>query len=574
MFRDAYAAELEYLHRLCEQVGTEHPKIAPMLGRDADVGVSRLVQNVAFAAARLRQRLDDDAPEWVHPIVDSLRPELLRPFPSATMVELLPEATMKETRRVEAGAMFGSRPVDGAPCMFRSCLDVDVRPWRLESVALAAERTEIRLRLAALEGAKMPGLQGALRVYLAMPIAAALELRSILLRSTGLVTGQIPGAPAVSLVQPGAPKVRAVPPPLLPPAGNGPRDARLDLRTYFIWPESFAFVDIADLALFGLSEGHEASNFEIVVRLEAPLPKRLALDDASLRLHCVPAVNVYRAAAVSLALSGNRCAVGLPVPEAQVYALEQVCLVRSDLSAQTVQPLARFFPPPLLADGRMPLLYRVERAASVASSALAVTLAFVGFDPRATLAGVASVDVEALVTDGARASRLGEGDVCVPTPTSPALVTFRNITPVSASVPAMLEGDMIWRWVQLLKATMAQLTDGVYLAEALALVNLAALASLPGAKPDAAAFRPLLGVRTTRATRAARQDASPGAFVTADVDADAFAGPGDLDLFGERLAAFLAAAAEPHEWIALTLRDARGTLLHEYAPVHGSREGV
>ena len=183
-FRDLYAAELEYLYSgLAAELGREQTRIAPMLGRDADVGMSRLAQTVAFLSARVRQRLEDDLPDFIHPLVESLRPWLLRPLPSATIVELTPDPAMKEPQSVGAGSVFTSRPVDGSPCIFRSTTAIQVRPWSLDAVEIASERTRgSGLRLSLLVDAatgESPPAQ--LRLFFALPVAAALELRTKIL---------------------------------------------------------------------------------------------------------------------------------------------------------------------------------------------------------------------------------------------------------------------------------------------------------------------------------------------------------------------------------------------------------
>jgi type VI secretion system protein ImpG len=340
----------------------------------------------------------------------------------------------------------------------------------------------------------------------------------------------------------------------------------LDLITYFAWPEAFAFVDLGDLARLT-----QAPSYEIAIRLRDPLPVSIQPEATSLRLHCVPAYNVYRAPTLNLQLAGTRCAVETGNNETQIYAIEKVALVRSDLTAHPVEPFARFFPPPLLPDGRMPLLYRVERSPSVVGAWMTTELSFVSVDPRSVLEKVASVDVDILATDGARASRLAPGDICVPTAKSPSLVSFRNITPVTRSAPALLAEDRLWRWLKLLRSTFAELTDADCLGDALALQNIAAASSWPEAKPDEASFRPLLSVSAERSMRPGRDDAAPFARVSVQLDTDGFSGTGDVDLFGERLAVFLSSSLRPHEWVALTLCDAKGATVRELPPLPGSR---
>ena len=117
MFKDDYQSELEYLQRACDELGAREPDLAPMLGRGTDPSVTRLLEGLAFTFARLRQRLDDDMPEIVHPVVENLCPELLRPIPSATVVELVPSPKLLGRKRVTAGTSFAARArASEAPC--------------------------------------------------------------------------------------------------------------------------------------------------------------------------------------------------------------------------------------------------------------------------------------------------------------------------------------------------------------------------------------------------------------------------------------------------------------------------
>jgi type VI secretion system protein ImpG len=567
MFRDIYAAELEYLYGLAAELGREQTRLAPMLGRDADVGMSRLAQTVAFLSARVRQRLEDDLPDFIHPVVESLRPWLLRPLPSATIVELIPDPAMKEPQAVAAGSVFTSRPIDGAPCVFRSTTEIQVRPWALEGVEIASERSEIRLRLALLPDAVPGNLAGSLRLFFALPVAAALELRTKILRTTTSVTARAAGGKTeVTLVSEEAPITpgNAAVSALVPEHA----DPLFALRAYLTWPEQFAFVDLPNLDRLASLPGKNRA-FEIVLRFRAPLSKSLALDPSVLRLHCVPAINVHAPPSKNATLVRGRCAIELG--EAHLYAIEQVTLVNEDLSTRAARPYARIFPPAIGPDGRLPLLYRIERVPSVLGPELDVALVFVDLARNGGPVSAASVDVSVLVTDGERAVRVGVGELCVPSPASPPLVSFRNVTPVTRSAPPPLEGDRLWRWFALLKTPFWQLTERSALVEALALANLAAWARWPGSKPSADAFEGVVAVRATRLTRPGRDEVFPGARVEVDVDRDRFSGAGDIDLFGECLVNLFASALREHEWLELAIRDEGGTTICDYPLRFGTR---
>lgn len=566
MFRDLYAAELEYLYGHAAELGREQTRLSSMLGRDADAGVSRLAQTVAFLAARLHQRLEDDLPDFIHPVVESLRPWLLHPLPSATIVELVPDAAMKEAQVVAAQSVFTSRPVDGSPCIFRSTTEVHVRPWRLEAIEIGNERTEIRLRLSLLADAVAGTFSGALRLFFALPLAAALELRTTLLRSTASVVARTPGGKSeVTLVSPDEPlRAGAAAASALTPEHA---DALFALRAYLAWPEQFAFVDVPNLDRLG-SLGPKARAFEIVIRLASPLAKSLAFDASGVRLHAVPTVNVRGNVTKNAPLIRGRCA--LEIGDAQLYAFERVTVVHEDLSTRPARPYASVFPPAIGPDGRLPLLYRVERVPSVLGPELDVALVFVDLAREGAALRASSVDLDTLVTDGDRAVRVGVGEVCVPSPASPPLVSFRNVTPVTRSAPPVLEGDRLWQWFSLLKTPFWPLAERGALARAIALVNVAAWARWPGSKPNAESFEGIVDVRASRLTRPGRDEVFPGARVEITVDADRFSGPGDVDLLGECVLNLFVSGLREHEWVELVVRDPRGAGF-EYPPRFGTR---
>ncbi len=566
MFRDLYAAELEYIYGLAAELGREESRIAPMLGRDADVGVSRLAQTVAFLSARLRQRLEDDLPDFIHPVIESLRPWLLRPLPSATIVELLPDAAMKEAQVVAAESVFTSRPIDGAPCTFRSTTDVHVRPWKLDAVEIANERTELRFRLSLLPDAVPGSFAGALRLFFALPVAAGLELRTRILRSTASIVARAAGGKTdvtlVSAEEPLTPGAAAA-------ASLAPEhaDPFFALRAYLAWPEQFAFVDLPRLERLS-ALGPKARSFEVVLRLATALPKSFFLDPNVVRLHCVPAINVRAHPTRNAPLVRGRCPIELG--EAELYSFERVTVVHEDLSTRPARPYAQVFPPAIGPDGRLPLLYRAERVPSVLGPELDVALVFIDLARDGAALAAASVDVDILVTDGDRAVRVGVGELCIPNPASPPLVSFRNVVPVTRSAPPALEGDRLWRWFALLKTPFWQLAEREALSRAIALVNVAAWARWPGSKPSAEAFEGITGVRVSRVTRPGRDEVFPGARVEITVAHERFSGPGDVDLFGECVRNVFVSALREHEWVELSVRDETGASF-DYPARFGTR---
>jgi type VI secretion system protein ImpG len=349
------------------------------------------------------------------------------------------------------------------------------------------------------------------------------------------------------------------------------------LRDYFTFPESFAFIEVpgADAVK---SLGHEPRTVIFEFALSEPLPKGLLLDTTSVRLHCVPVVNVFRhPMSLPLTADKTRCSLrfGDDVPEAELFSIDRVSLVNRALRGESIEPWARFFPPDLRAVSHAALLYQVHHVPAVFGHRLDVALSFGDSDTaRAALADKLSADVDVLATNGPRAGRVGLGEVCVPTTTSPSQISFRNVTPVTRPCSPALGGDRLWRFFAFLKANLATVTDVEYLETLLGLANLPAIEHWPEAKPDAERFIPLLRVERRRERWTRLHDVRLGAAVRVDVDAARFAGMGDLDLFGELLVPLFASTIHEHEWVELTLADAGGRPLFQYPRQSGTRRGL
>jgi type VI secretion system protein ImpG len=535
-----------------------------MLGRQSDAAVTRLVEGLAFSFARLRQRIEDDLPELVHPVVENLCPELLQPLPSSTVMQLTPSPKAMVRHTVPAGAAFGTAPIDGAPCSFRSTIPCEITPWTLARVALSPARDALQLRLDLHPGADLAAVvPAALRLFLAHPLAEALEARAFLL------------AHATHVLARGGEHVAKLPAPtsVAMPRGDRPAIAQafLQLRDYFVFPHGFAFVEIPGLSAVS-SWG--VQRLELEIAFDTAAPRGLSFDEQTLLIHAVPAVDVFRPPALTVPLveGGSRCQLrfGPELLDATVYSVENVSLVSRALQSHQAEPWATLFAPRTAAGSVV--RYEVHRAPSVVGSRYDVGLSFDG--PAALLADKVVAEVELLATHGARAAKVALGDVCVPTTTSPSLVSFRNVTTVTRGAPPALGGDRAWDVLRMLKPSLGTLTELDTLAALLAMANVPAAAGWPEAKPDATRFMPLLRVQRTSARRAHRQELRHGANVRVDVDARQFLGTGDLRLFGQLLSPLLAAALQPDEWVQLSVGDAHAAILFEYPVAFGTRHAL
>jgi type VI secretion system protein ImpG len=154
VFEGYYQSELSYLRDVGRAFAEKHPAIAGMLAeRGGDPDVERLLEGFAFVAARMRMRIDDALPELVEALAELLLPQLMRPWPAVTIVELRPPiSSQRGEQRLSAGARLSSRKVHGTACTFRTSRPVDVLPVRIEGLRVddaSPLRPELSLRLRA-----------------------------------------------------------------------------------------------------------------------------------------------------------------------------------------------------------------------------------------------------------------------------------------------------------------------------------------------------------------------------------------------------------------------------------------
>src|SRR3954454_12250603 len=122
-----YESEMRYLREAGKEFAQAHPDRARMLNLDRvgdrDPYVERLYEGFAFLTARLRQKLDDELPEFTEGLVSMLWPHYLRMIPSLAIVELVPSmTTLQQTETVEAGLEVRSGPIGatGVRCAYRT----------------------------------------------------------------------------------------------------------------------------------------------------------------------------------------------------------------------------------------------------------------------------------------------------------------------------------------------------------------------------------------------------------------------------------------------------------------------
>src|SRR5271166_1621078 len=331
-----YERELTYLRQMGGEFARKYPKVAGRLMLDADrcddPHVNRLLEGFAFLAARVHRRIDDDFPEISESLTRIIHPGYLRPTPSMTIVECLPDpAQGKKTAgiRVPRGTPLVTKAtVEGLPCRFLSTYDVDLWPfsvavaeWRQPERMQRPPRATVgiqaaaaaRLRLRCQRDVVFTGLPiSRLRFHLAGDASVVYSLYELLSEKCIEIQLRDPKDEK---------KLISLAPEQLRPAGFAAEESLLPfvrrsmdghrlLQEYFALPEKFLFFDLEGLepmAQSGFGEEAEIvflfSSFE---RAERQQVLELGINDRTFRLGCTPAINLFPQSAEPILLSQTR----------------------------------------------------------------------------------------------------------------------------------------------------------------------------------------------------------------------------------------------------------------------------
>lgn len=314
--------ELQHVRGMGAEFAREYPKIAGRLGLEgfecADPYVERLLEGLAFLAARVQLKLDAQYPVFTQHLMEMVYPHYLAPVPSMAVVQLHPDpkesalATGCTVARQTALRGIAARD-ERTACEYRTAHDVTLWPLELAEAkyfdtpaALAAAevpvpddrtvRAGLSLRFNVLAGAQANMLPiEELPVF----IAGADELpkrlyEQLLGNAVGFVVRAKCKSGVVSeFLDAGHIREKgfADDESLLPYGDRSFSGYRL-LQEYFACPERYLFAVFAGLrrVLARMPSG----TFEIIALFDRSVGRlHNAVDAGNFRLFCTPAINLF-----------------------------------------------------------------------------------------------------------------------------------------------------------------------------------------------------------------------------------------------------------------------------------------
>jgi type VI secretion system protein ImpG len=304
--KDYFESEMRVLNEAARDFARVFPEQAGRLNLSDPSGrdpyVERLLEGMAFLSAQIRQKIDDDIPEISATLLNQLWPDALRAYPSCSILECAPGVGAKPPQTIEAGAVVMSGPVgdEHTVCRFRTVADLELTPLRLAGVRAEEERaagTRVTLDVQRLAAASVRnwrpasllvhvGGDPALALTLLHQLTTCLQSVEVVVERDGRsVRRRLGGQERVGFDE------TLWNTPMTPLEGRVFSGFHL-LQDYFHFREKFQFVRIRLDAADWLEP--EDTAFRIELHVRDLLPPDHHVNEETLRLHCVPVVNLYK----------------------------------------------------------------------------------------------------------------------------------------------------------------------------------------------------------------------------------------------------------------------------------------
>ncbi len=557
MINRFYQYELSHLRELAVEFSRAHPALAPLLsGPSQDPDVERLLEGTAFLTGMLRQKIEDEFPEVIHGLIQLVFPHYLRRVPSTTIVAFEPKPGLRETLKIPAGVALGSLPVEGTPCVFHTCYDVEVHPLRLVN----AQFKETPGRLSAvtlsfeLNGMRLSDWKsGSLRIHLGQPLPEAANLYNLLSEHVTGISFTSRGKAGVDL-----------PPGILKPVGFSPEEGLFPyppqsypgyriLQEYFFLPEKFLFLDIT-----GFDQWQDRgvdSAFDITFRLDHSPAAAPQIRKEQFFLFATPATNIFASDAEPILLDHRLPEYhvrpgGKPVDHYKIHSVERVVgIMQGTVRKREYAPFDIF----RRRDEPTPVFYVNRKISAITSEdEIYLSVAYQPEDPPAS-SEVLSISINC--TNGSLPENLHVGDICKATSTSPELCTFKNILPPTAQALPPIGMNLLWKFLSMFSLNLLSLGNAENLR---ALLHLYLFADTRNQSVVAAGEKEINGIKSLSITPGHRISSGfvvRGQELLLTLNKDHYSSDGAMYLFGCVLDRFLGAYANINSYTRLKITE-------------------
>ncbi len=311
-FEKFYDEEMRYLAEGGQEFAEAFPERARYLNittvEDRDPYVERLFEGFAFLSGRIRQKLEDDFPEFSQNLMEMVDPAFLRCIPSLAMLQItFRENMLPKPHLIPRGTQFLSNPVgsDLSICRFQSTQDVTVYPFNLTSAETQHHTVlgeGIKLSFQMDKGAEIPQLMiPELPIYLHGERSLGYFLHHFMTDKISKVILEGEGFSETlggqELVTPGGFEENEC---LLPQLDNSFEGSRF-LQEFFAFEEKFRFVKVKGLNR--VKSMPDPSRFSVSFFFKEAIPDGKRVKSENFRLFTTPVVNLFQTQSEPIALN-------------------------------------------------------------------------------------------------------------------------------------------------------------------------------------------------------------------------------------------------------------------------------
>jgi type VI secretion system protein ImpG len=535
MSTEQYQNELNNLRELAVEFAEKHPTLAPQLsGPSPDPDVERILEGVAFLTGNIREKLDDDFPEFAQSLMQMIFPHYLRPLPSATIIKFSAKDILKTSLAIAKNTFVDSQAVDEVSCRFKTCYDINIAPVRVSGVEvkeIGSSRKSIDVHLS-FSGVNFGQWAGdALRFYIGGDYVGAVDL--LMLLQTKL-TG-------IDVISSSDNRVLQLPPSALRTVGFDDDSALIPfpsnsfpayrtIQEYFLFKEKFLFIELGELSAVGSSSALTL-RFKID-NVDFKLPK---IGPDRFELFTTPAINLFEHAAEPIKLNNRQSELRVKPGKGrgrgasdnyQIYSIDSVIgsnrKVGSDVEYHSIDLFRSFHSN----EPVYQITYRLNDDSRLAQPYLNIS-----YPPDYELPGKETLSIELTCTNGTLPSRLRPGDINKPTSSTSELVEFSNITPPTETQQPPMGGALLWRLLSHLSLNYLSLADAQNLRALLGLYIFPGSSSRKDLAINQKRLEGISSVVVTPEDQLVRGALLRGQRIDIALDKDFFASMGDLYLF-------------------------------------------
>ncbi len=546
--------ELDNLKEIAQGFSRANPTLAPQLSQaSTDPDVERILEGVAFLTAGIRQKIDDDFPEFSQGLLNQIFPHYLRPIPSATIIEFKPTPILKNTLTTLAGTYLDSVEVDEVRCRYKTTYQVDVSPVSITTARVSETSTGRRAIDLTFTGMNLASWKiDHLRLHIGGDYQGAVDTFFILnhfLDSIALIDAKGNEINGDEM--------------LITPVGFDDDFKLLDypsnsfpayrlIQEYFLLKEKFLFLEIRGLDKYlNQLNGNSFSLRFYISELPMQIPK---LSASRFVLHATPAVNLFKHEAESFLNDYKRSEYLLrPMRNTNnqfhIYTVDQVIGNNRKMARKNHYTKTGLFNPE---KNTSPVYQTYTRAAESGNVSSYISFSY----PRSyDLENKESVQVELTCTNGKHTTKLKVGDITKKTSSTSELVDFTNIITPSESQEAPTGHSVLWRLLSHLALNYLSLADTDNLKS---LLELYMFSEHSGNKQEVANHKRINGISAVSVQACDRMIKGVpmrGQEVQVTVDASNFVSKGDMYLFGMLLDRFMGSFASLNCFTEFSLVD-------------------